>query len=313
MTNAPPYGFDLARAAEHYRLALLRVVAALVDIAGLGEDGAPATLPRVTRNYLLRILRPAESAARRLIVIAARGIAVEVKLRPASPLRGGRRVASEARQSRVGVRTADRGDLSPPPGSAAPSASRTVCFSDLPSRGRLGTRDRTTRPKTGIVCPPGARQQRADGEELKGGTKMSFPLLDPLKRFDFAPRRRYARTAPRVRALADISLPVYMRTPEPPAWRPPMPDDPLDARSIQRRLAALKSALEDIDRQAVRLARWQARRDFRRKQPDSRPGRIDPMRPGWPPGRRKRPIHEIDDILRECHSLAHYALKPDTS
>jgi len=141
---------------------------------------------------------------------------------------------------------------------------------------------------------------------------MSFPLLDPLKRFDFTPRRRYATTIPRVRALADISLPVYMRTPEPPAWHPPMPDDRLDATRILRRLKTLKRALDDIDAQARRLARWQARRDFRRQQPNSRPGRIDPMRPGWPPGRRKRPRYEIDDILRECHSLA-VMKPPDTS
>ena len=285
---------------EKNRDALLRIVAMLFDIAGLPDAPESATLPRITRNYLLRILRPAESAARRLIVIAARGIAVEVKLRPASPLRGGRRVASEARQSRVGVRTADRGDLSPPPGSAAPSALRTVCFSDLPSRGRLGTRDRTTRPKTGIVCPPGHRPEG----QAPAPANTSFPLLDPLKRFAFTPRRRYATTIPRVRALADISLPVYMRTPEPPAWRPPAPDDPLDATGVLRRLAALRRALNDIDAQARRLARWQARQDaglIRAK-------RWSPMRPGWPPGRRKRPRYEIDDILRECHSLA--VMKP---
>jgi len=288
------------------RDALLRIVAALFDIAGLADTPESATLPRATRNYLLRILRPAESAARRLIVIAARGIAVEVKLLPASPLRGGRRVASKARQSRVGVRTADRGDVSPPPGSAAPSALRTVCFSDLPSRGR----SKPKRSATGIANPPGSRP---DGETPTPATA-SFPLLDSLKRFDFAPRRRYATTVPRVRALADISLPVYMRQPEPPASHPPAPDDQLDATRILRRLVTLKRALDDIDAQARRLARLQARGDFRSKQPNSRPGRIDPMRPGWPPGRRKRPRYEVDDVLANLHSFAVLAMKPpDTS
>mgnify|MGYP000132658237 CR=1 FL=1 len=285
------------------RDALLRIVAALFDIAGLADTPESATLPRATRNYLLRILRPAESAARRLIVIAARGIAVEVKLLPASPLRGGRRVASKARQSRVGVRTADRGDVSPPPGSAAPSALRTVCFSDLPSRGR----SKPKRSKSGIIYPPGYRAP-ADGETPTPATA-SFPLLDPLKRFDFTPRRRYATTVPRVRALADISLPVYMRTPEPPAWRPPAPDDEVEAGGVLRRLAALRRALGDIDGQARRLARWQARQDaglIRAK-------RWSPMRPGWPPGRRKRPRYEVDDILADVHSLTLYALKaPDS-
>jgi hypothetical protein len=59
--------------------------------------------------------------------------------------------------------------------------------------------------------------------------------------------------------------------------------------------AALKAALDDIPGQAKRLARWKARRDLRRQQPDPKPGRNSPMRPGWPPGYRKRPFHEIDD------------------
>ena len=65
-----------------YRDALLRIVAALFVMAGL-DEGGNATLPRRLRNRINRILRPAESAARRLIVIAARGI--EIVLRPASP------------------------------------------------------------------------------------------------------------------------------------------------------------------------------------------------------------------------------------
>ncbi|WP_018689174.1 hypothetical protein [Ahrensia kielensis] len=54
------------------RDALLRVLAALVAIA------APH-LSRQSRNAILRVLRPAESAARRLIVIAARFCNAKVK------------------------------------------------------------------------------------------------------------------------------------------------------------------------------------------------------------------------------------------
>ena len=32
-----------------------------------------------------------------------------------------------------------------------------------------------------------------------------------------------------------------------------------------------------------------------------------------PPGRRKRQIHEVDEILADCHALAWDAMKPDTS
>ena len=83
----------------------------------------------------------------------------------------------------------------------------------------------------------------------------------------------------------------------------------VDATGVCRRLAALRRALDDIDAEARRLARWRARRD---REP-YRIGRLSPMRPGYPPGRRKRQIHEVDEILRNCHLLAVRALSPNSS
>ena len=65
-------------AIQRNRDALLRIVAMLFAIAGLDENTATATLPRHLRFYLIRILRPAESALRRLVIIAARGLIVEI-------------------------------------------------------------------------------------------------------------------------------------------------------------------------------------------------------------------------------------------
>jgi hypothetical protein len=79
MKSTQENAFDPARAAEHYREALLRIVDMLFALIGLDETAVIATLPRFTRNHVLRILRPAESAARRLIVVAARGIEVIVR------------------------------------------------------------------------------------------------------------------------------------------------------------------------------------------------------------------------------------------
>jgi hypothetical protein len=62
------------------RTALLAVVAAIITLLG-GRDAAAGPVARRLRNAALALLRPAESAARRLIVIAARG--VEVAPRPA--------------------------------------------------------------------------------------------------------------------------------------------------------------------------------------------------------------------------------------
>lgn len=286
MTNARDT-IDWEYAARENREALSRIVALLFSLAGLDEKDRVDTLPRRLRSYILRILRPAESALRRLIVIAARDMKVELS---ASPLSGDRRVASVARQTPVRVNAAESAGTPPPPGSAAPSAPRPPCFSDIPTRARLG--GKRSAPAPGPSSVPGA------------GRVPAFPLLDSLKRFDSGPvRRPRPASGPRIRSLSAVSLPVYMRSPEPPPRRLPMPDDRVSAVRLCRRLAALKHALGDLDAQARRLARWRARREagllrFRR---------ATPMRPGRPPGFRKRRPHEIDDIVIALDGLARLA------
>ncbi len=54
---------------------------------------------------------------------------------------------------------------------------------------------------------------------------------------------------------------------------PPSPDDPLDARRLHLRLQAIGRVLDDLPRQARRLARWQARRDAALKGGRRRRGR----------------------------------------
>src|SRR5262245_1705367 len=64
-------------AIEKNRAALRRIVAmlvAMVEVSGARVD----TLPRHLHCFVLRLLRPAEAAARRLIIIAARGVEVEI-------------------------------------------------------------------------------------------------------------------------------------------------------------------------------------------------------------------------------------------
>jgi hypothetical protein len=290
MTSTQRHVFDPARAAEHYRAALLRIVETLFALTGLDETAVIATLPRCTRNYVLRILRPAESAARRLIVVAARGIKVAV------------RVASECGETPPHSVILGLDPRTHSGDSANPSKTKISASLSIAGGGRrLHGVGRRVKPED---------DARYEASQPTGNTAPSFPLLDSLKRFDFGPPRRYATTAPRVRSLGGPALPVYMRLPDLPEKPLPMPGDALDSTRLCARMHALKAALNDLDKQAKRLARWQARRDLRRKRPDRKPGRISPMRPGWPPGHRKRPVHEVDDVLRECHSLAVRALKP---
>ncbi|MBL8894538.1 MAG: hypothetical protein JNJ53_08050, partial [Rhizobiales bacterium] len=87
-------------------------------------------------------------------------------------------------------------------------------------------------------------------------------------------------------------------------------DDTVDATRLVRRLLATMDALQDIPRQAMRLARWQAR-----PKEERRPERWSPLRSGRPPGFRQRSIDEVDEILKECHWLARSVYPPldDTS
>src|SRR5688572_13623509 len=108
---------DCSAAIEMNRVALKRILAMLVAMAGLtsplaGEDGSArrgeaeplaepgegyfsgsrATLPRHLHRTILRLLRPAESAARRLVIVLARGLVVpppsprKLKPKPMEPL-----------------------------------------------------------------------------------------------------------------------------------------------------------------------------------------------------------------------------------
>ncbi|MFI0845455.1 hypothetical protein [Mesorhizobium sp. IMUNJ 23232] len=69
---------------ETNREALKRILVMLVGMAEMAGGGA--TLPRHLYRAILRLLRPAESAARRLIIAVARGIVVVLPpLRPRKP------------------------------------------------------------------------------------------------------------------------------------------------------------------------------------------------------------------------------------
>ena len=227
---------DWARAIERNSEALVEIVADLFAMLGLVGEATVARLPWPTYRAVLRVLRPAESAVRRLVVIAARGLVVK----------------------------------------AAPSRPMPV----------------------GPIIGKGGRRLR-----------FSFQLFDPRKNFASPRRRAFARIAPRIHIFGNDPWVAAMWTaPQPLADPVPPPDGLVGAVRLSRRLQALKLALEDLPRQARRLARWRVRRETA-KAPKFR----SPLRPGHPPGYRRKAIHEVDEVLIECHGLAWDAMKPDTS
>jgi hypothetical protein len=228
---------DWATAIERNSEALKGIVAALFAMLGLVGSATVTRIPQPLHRAVLRVLRPAESAMRRLVVIAARGLVVKL----------------------------------------APSRA-------MPA-GAIGTGS--------------------------GHLRHSLQLFDPRKNFESLRqhRRTAARIAPRIHFFAsDPRVAALWSAPQPAADPAPPPDGLVNAERLTRRLQALKLALEDLPRQARRLARWRLRRETAQS-----PKFKSPLRPGHPPGYRQKPVHEVDEVLIECHGLACDALKPDMS
>jgi hypothetical protein len=87
---------DWAMAIERNSEALLRVVASLVAMVRVKGGGVAAFLPREVYAAALILLRPAESAVRRLIIMAARGIVVKLRLGAARAFPAGLAVNKDA-------------------------------------------------------------------------------------------------------------------------------------------------------------------------------------------------------------------------
>jgi hypothetical protein len=142
----------------------------------------------------------------------------------------------------------------------------------------------------------------------KGGTpRTSFQLFDTRKDFPELRQHRakYTKNPPRIHVFPYDTLVPILR----PAVVPqPTPDGLVNAQRLSRRLQALKLALDDLPRQAQRMARWRVRREAAKV-----PKFTSPLRPGHPPGYRRKPVHEVDEVLVECHGLACEAMRPDTS
>jgi hypothetical protein len=76
---------DWELAITRHRDALLGIVAALFAMIGLGQGGTVERLSWPVYRAVLAVLRPAESAVRRLIIVAARGLAVKPPRRRPMP------------------------------------------------------------------------------------------------------------------------------------------------------------------------------------------------------------------------------------
>ena len=74
--------------------ALKSIIEVLFALLGLDGTDAASRIPRSLHSAVLGVLRPAESAVRRLIVIAARNVVA--KLAPSRPMAKGRKIGRVA-------------------------------------------------------------------------------------------------------------------------------------------------------------------------------------------------------------------------
>jgi hypothetical protein len=226
--------FDWDGAIERNGEVLKGIVEALFAMLGLVGEVSVSRIPYRLHRAVVRVLRPAESAVRRLIVVAARELVVKVA--PSRPMPKGHKIGKGSGPSRPSFKLCDK--------------------------------------------------------------RIFFPELSTL-------RVKYTKNPPRIHVFPYDTL---VPRPRPAVVPAPPPDGLVNAARLSRRLQALKLALDDLPRQARRMARWRVRREA-----EKAPKFKSPLRPGQPPGHRRKPTHEIDGILIECHWLAWEAMKPDTS
>lgn len=135
---------------------------------------------------------------------------------------------------------------------------------------------------------------------------MAFPLIDTRRTFNPEARRTTPKFEPRIHAFSNGQwVTILGRSPFDPV---PQPVETADAARLCRRLAAIKAALDNLTRQAKRLARLRARQAM---MPLTKIRK--PLRLGHPPGHRTAVAHAVDELLKDCHWLAWEALRLDTS
>ena len=275
-------------AIEKNHEALKRILAMLVALAGMtagadrNRDGGGKTLPRHLHRFVLRLLRPAESATRRLIIIAARNVVVtlapqrqrkpKLKPEPRTIL-----VLDRVNGSIVSVPMV----LPEPPRDAAKPRKPCMSLPLFDPLGRFGVRRRHTRP----TVPPRIRSMD-DSRDYVPLPATSAPSADDPLDVTTLHRRLDAIG----RALNDL------------------PGQATRLARWQARRDARLARDRDPDAQP------RATHDGNATQPRRRFQRLGPMRPGRPPGWRMKANHDVYDALNELHGLAVWVReKPNSS
>jgi hypothetical protein len=274
---------DLTPAIERNRDALVAIVASLFAMLDFVDGTILERIPKGLSNAVLRILRPAESSVRRLIVVMAWGLVAE----PPKP-----RNKTEGKTTKKDTGSTQK--------SRAP---RIPAF-------------KLTDHQEPLMPPPSKRKKpgRAPRISVLGGE----PSLPDWSNPDLTVEQLAVLRA------AQAHQPAPQPEPRPrPEPKPRLNDGCVGSARLARRLLAIKAALEDLPRQAKRLARWKAKRQ--RQWDEGRYVRTSPLREAdrskikvpanyRPPSGYRDPVRRAaENIFHECDWLAREAMRIDTS
>ncbi|MFI0843007.1 hypothetical protein [Mesorhizobium sp. IMUNJ 23232] len=312
---------DWNAAVEKNREALKRVLATLVGMAGPGSDrrfflfrwkrfGSPETgqaekgklspaltLPRHLHRAMLMLLLPAEAAARRLIIAAARGLVVAMPPRTPEP------ISTELPQRSPGIAVI----MSPADFVGAAEAKPAAAIrADRPRTISLPLLDPLRNP-TSVHrhSVPAHAVQRI----MPFGDGWPYRFLPPPPSPDDPIDA--ARLSLRLQALAAAldDLPAQARR----FGRWKARNDLLIAQHGPDRLAVAQDRTHDTAA-AQNTIRHTASVQGKKADTPVRFRRTRPLKPAHPPGWRLKPAHQAHEVLKIVHGFAFPAREPpDTS
>ncbi len=259
---------------ERNREALNRILAALVAMAG-----GKTTLPRYLHRKVLRLLRPAEAAARRLVIVAARDLVL--------PSPKPRKLTPEPKPPSIFIRPGERRTGIILPRGIKPS---DVLPAQYPPRKALSLPLFDTVQKW-----PGSRRQ-----PVRSVPQIWSPGF---------PERASARRPP----LPDDAIDTKRLALRLGALGRALDDLPREARRFAlwraRRDAAIARIGQEFGATGVQLDPRLYGAGARNRKGRRRFPRIDPLRSGNPPGSCKRSKHEVQEVLRDLQYFAIHALE----
>ena len=200
---------NIPQAIETNKTALARIVAGLFALLGAAGEAALARIPLTLHRSIARVLRPAESAARRLIVVLARITRLKAPPpRKSRPMPAGLARAGQGK-ARASFQLFDpRRRFFRPPRRATPVPVPRITFF-----GPFGA------PRTVSFGPEKRKRKASDGLETSANL---LSRLEALKAaLDDLPRqaRRLVRAVAKRETLPDLRFRMPVRLGTAPGWR----------------------------------------------------------------------------------------------